>query len=191
MGIVPVWLPQFGVPIGSLPAILIVSLALTLGESIFEKEAIQTQLLEGASFLSQSYSKLLYRMQKGETFVLTEDLLNIGLYTALDICREIQKIQEKEGQKKILENTDDEAKALQKQLTKVQSDLDKNEEETETKGNLTKHQTTSVQNPRLKPRCRKIKKHLVQLTLKRTIYLRSQGLKSSNRWCLEALKPCG
>lgn len=37
LGIVPVWFPQFGVPIVSLPAILIVSLALTLGESIFEK----------------------------------------------------------------------------------------------------------------------------------------------------------
>lgn len=37
LGIVPVWLPHFGTPIISLPAILIVSLALTLGESIFEK----------------------------------------------------------------------------------------------------------------------------------------------------------
>jgi uncharacterized protein (TIGR00297 family) len=37
LGIVPVWFPHFGKPMVSLPAILIVSLALTLGESIFEK----------------------------------------------------------------------------------------------------------------------------------------------------------
>ncbi|WP_452602416.1 ATP-binding protein [Pontimicrobium sp. MEBiC06410] len=47
-----------------------------------------------------------------------------------------KKIQEKEEQKKILENTNDEAKALQEQLEKVQSNLNKNEEEIDSKKDL-------------------------------------------------------
>lgn len=45
-------------------------------------------------------------------------------------------IQEKEEQKKLLENTNDESKVLQEQLEKVQSDLDKNEKEIDSKKDL-------------------------------------------------------
>lgn len=57
-------------------------------------------------------------------------------YDEIDWKTYANEIQEKEELKKTLENTNDKVKALQKQLTKVQSDLDKNEKEIDSKKDL-------------------------------------------------------
>jgi uncharacterized protein YPO0396 len=65
--------------------------------------------------------------------ILEEDLSDLfklfTKYDEIDWKTYANEIQEKEEQKKTLENTNDKVKELQKQLEKVQSDLKKNEEE--------------------------------------------------------------